>query len=281
MRTVREIYDQIIAEKESLASLNDLLPTGTRYTNLLDELSSSSKVAVWRLWAYVTAVVIFSHEALFFAFKREVEETATEAIWGTLQWYQLNTKKFQLGYTLFWDGAKFTYSVDDPSARIVAYCAVEERADGLLVIKTAKEVSGSPAPLNLVEIAALRSYALQTKFAGTRLSLVSFEADSLKLFYTVYYNPILPLSMVSQRVEDAVNNYLKSLPFNGRFRINLMTDILQKIDGIIDPVFTGAEARYGSLPYIAFTSEYASNAGYLGIDPNFPLNSTINYIPYE
>jgi hypothetical protein len=275
---LQEIYDEIIAEKETLTSLSDLVPSGTRYTNLLAELSTASKVAIWRLWAYVVATAIFAHESLFDSFASEVETASQEAIWGTAQWYHQNTLKFQYGYTLVFDGQKYGYTSDDPSAKIIAFAAVQERVDGLLVLKVAK---AGPSPLTSTELAAFQAYAEQTKFAGTRLSCVSFPADSLKLYYTVYYDPILPLTTVSQRVENAINEYLKALPFNGKFRINLMTDKLQDIDGIIDPVFTSAEAKYGALPYQGFVNEYLSNAGYLKIDPAFPLSSTIQYLPYE
>lgn len=282
MRTIKEIYDEIISEKETLSSLSGLLPTGTRYDNLLSDLTTGSKVAIWRLWAYVVAVAIFTHEALFEAFAAEVEATAQQAIWGTDEWYYLNTLKFQFGYTLVWDGTKYAYSTLDPSAQLVSYCAVEERPDGLLVIKTAKKNTlGAPVPLTAPELTALEAYCEQTKFAGTRLSVVSFPADSVKLAYRIYYDPILPQSVVSTRVENAVSLFLSQLPFNGRFRLNSLTDVLQKIDGVVDPVFEYAEARYGALPYAPFDSEYNSNSGYMEVDPSFPLSSTFTYLPYE
>ncbi len=55
-RKILEIYDEIIEEKELQPSLTGLLPLGETSDNLLDDLTSGSKVAVWRLWAYLTAV---------------------------------------------------------------------------------------------------------------------------------------------------------------------------------------------------------------------------------
>lgn len=280
MRTIQEIYDEIIAEKQTLSSLNGLLPSSTNYSDLLSALTAASKVAVWRLWAYVTAVSIFFHEQLFELFKLEVEAIADAAIPGVLRWYREQVLNFQLGYTLQYINGKYQYTTVDESAKIVKYCAVEERNDGLVVIKTAKQVSGLPAELDAPELTALQAYCQQIKFAGTRLSVVSFPADSLKLYYDIYYDAILPEADVIVIVEAAVTDFLNNLPFNGRFNINKMTDALQLLDGIIDPVFLSAEARYGLIPFAAFTTEYNSNAGYMQIDPSFPLSATFNYIPY-
>ena len=65
-RTISEIYDEIIAEKELSTTLNaGLLPVGTTYDDLISELSAKSKVAVWRLWAYIVAVQSWVNEKLF------------------------------------------------------------------------------------------------------------------------------------------------------------------------------------------------------------------------
>jgi hypothetical protein len=281
MRSIQEIYDDIISEKQTLASLNELLPmSGSNFSNLLQDLTAGSKVAIWRLWAYVIAVCIYTHEALFDLFKQEVQTIVATAVPGVLRWYHEQIFAFQFGYTLQYINGKYQYSSLDNSARIIKFCAVEERPDGLVVIKTAKEVASLPNELSPAELLALQAYCQSIKFAGTRISVVSYPADSLKLVYTIYYDPILPVATVKATVELIISNFLKNLPFNGRLKITSLTDALQLGDGIIDPVFTSAEARYGALPYAAFTAEYNSNAGYMQIDPAFPLSTTINYLPY-
>jgi hypothetical protein len=229
---------------------------------------------------YITAVAIYSHEAIFEAYLAQINDAASRAVNGTLRWYREEMMKFQLGYVLTWNGQRFVYLVDDQAAKIVAYCAVQEQSDGLVLIKTAKDVSGSPAPLSLVELTALQSYAQQIKFAGTIIDVVSFEPDDLRLFYTIYYDPILPENDVRSAVEAQITAYLKNLPFNGRLNITRLTDSIQQVTGVVDPVFGSAEARYGLLPFQAFSVEYQSNAGYLQIDSLNPLSATLTFVPY-
>jgi hypothetical protein len=280
MRTIQEIYDEMIAEKQSLTTLNPLLPsTGANFSNLLAELSAQSKVAIWRLILYICAVAIYAHEAIFQVYLNQIQAAASRAVNGTVRWYREEIFKFQFGDVLVWDGTKFTYLVLNPSSQIVAYCSVQEQPDGLVLIKTAKEDNG-PAPLSLIELTSLRAYAQQVKFAGTIVEVVSFPADQIRLYYTVYYDPILPLAQVQQAVEENINAYLQNLPFDGRFNVTRMTDSIQTVIGVIDPVFQSAQARYGALPFTAFMVEYLTNSGYLEIDPLTPLATTINYLPY-
>lgn len=281
-RTLTEIYNEIIDEKQSLSNLNSLMPNSSAYfPDFLAELSSGSKVAIWRLWAWVTAFAIWTHEQLWDIFKAEIEDIAAKAIAGTPRWYYERTLEFQLGDTLVYQDFQYKYATIDESARIIAYCAIQERPDGVVVIKTAKDSSGSPVQLTGPELTALTAYLQQIKFAGTRLSVNSFAPDDLKIYYEIFYDPIIPEVDIVAAVEAAIESFVKNLPFNGKFNINKLTDTLQGIDGVVDPLFQNAEARYGALPYTAFDREYESNAGYLQIDGAFPLSATIIYTPIE
>ena len=59
-RTVSEIQEEILRQKNQEPSLNTL--------------NSNSKVAIWRLWAYITAFVIWTLEKIFDEHKKEVSE---------------------------------------------------------------------------------------------------------------------------------------------------------------------------------------------------------------
>ena len=281
-RSLSDIYDEIIDEKQSLTNLSTLLPSSSAYfPDLLAELSSNSRVAIWRLIAYVVAFAIWTHEQVFELFKAQVEEIAAGAIPGTARWYFDRVLEFQYGEPLVYDNGIYNYAGDNPALQIVKYCAIEERPDGVVVVKTAKDSNGDPLELASAELAALQSYLQQIKFAGTRLSVVSFAPDQLKVFYEIFYDPIVPLQDVQQEVELAIHSFVKNLPFNGRFNINKLTDQLQLLEGVTDPVFQSAEARYGALPYQAVTREYSSNAGSLEIDSSAPLSTTITYTPIQ
>ena len=160
--------------------LNGLLPAATSSTGLLDDLTSGSKVAVWRLWAFVGAVSIWTHEQLFDLFKIEVNASVAAAKAGTLPWYHAQVLAFQFGDSLVYLGGQYRYAANDPDSRIIALASVEERPDGLVLVKVAKT---GPAKLDETELAALNSYLQRVKFAGTKLAAISLEADVVTPVY--------------------------------------------------------------------------------------------------
>ncbi len=118
-------------EKELQPSLTGLLPLGETSDNLLDDLTSGSKVAVWRLWAYLTSVAIYIHELLWDNFKVVIEEIAAAAPAGTPRWYQKKMFEFQSGDSLVYVDNQYVYDPIDETKRIVTRCAIEERPDGV------------------------------------------------------------------------------------------------------------------------------------------------------
>lgn len=261
-RTIAEIYDSIVAEKQAQTSLAGLLPVGESASGLLAALTSGSKVAVWRLWAHVIAVAMHTEEVLWDLFKVEIEAIAAAAPTGTVRWYRAQMFIFQFGDELVYIEEKYRYAVLDAEKQIVKYCAIEERPDGVVVVKTAKEAGSAPTVLNAAELAALDSYSQKIKFAGTRLAVLSLNADSINADYEIFYDPIIPLTEVQSATQVAVDNYLADTDFNGAFNVNDFTDVLQTITGIIDPVFDSATATTADSTVTNFGIEYVPAAGY-------------------
>ncbi len=262
-RTIAQIYDEIIQEKESQASLSGLTPDPETSLGLLAALSSGSKVAVWRLWAYITAVAIWAHEQVFEMFVAEAEAIAAAAPAGTARWYQKKVFEFQYGDTLQYVNNQYVYDPVTPANQIVKRCAVQDRGDGVVVIKVAKEVSGSPAPLSGPEKTSLEGYIAKIKFAGTRVATVSLSADVIGLVYTIYYDPIVPLATLQASLQAAMTAFAANLEFNGEFRLTRFTDALQAVTGVIDPVFASATATPDGGSTSAFTVSYQPAAGYV------------------
>lgn len=262
-RTILEIYDSIIAEKESGTLLEDLSPNPETSGQLLTDLSSGSKVAIWRLWAYITAVAIYAHEVIFDIFKEEVQEIADAAAPGTPGWYRQKMLEFQYGDTLTYVNYQYVYDPVDESARIITRCAVQERSDGAVLIKVAKDSGGSPVPLSAPEKSAAESYAAKIKFAGTRLAVTSLNADELDIDYTIYYDPLIPLATLQSNLQAASDEFLADLPFNAEFRITKFTDALQAVEGVIDPVFQSATGTADGGSPEAIAVRYVPAAGYM------------------
>lgn len=281
-RTIQQIYDEIIAEKENQPILSQLYPNAAEnFAQLIAQLTSSSRVAIWRLWAYTTACAIFLHELRFDTHRATIEQLIASAEAGTLRWYTQQARAFQYGDTLIFDSqtGRYKYPTVNSVLQIVAAAAAIERPDGVVVLKVAKYVAGNLVPLATAEQSAFAAYANQIKFAGTRLAIISSNADEVGVWYNIYYSPIVPLATIKATVEAAVAAYLKNLPFTGGINVQDLTSELAAVAGVQDAICFDAKARYGTLPFTSFAREYSTFAGYAQISAAYPLSSTINYIP--
>lgn len=289
-RSISEIYNSMITEKETFSSLSGLVPNPDTAQTFLADLTSSSKVAIWRLYFWVVAVAIWTHEQLFDLFKAEVTEIGKNLITGTRNWYRLQAEAFQYGDSLVWNNTtlKFEYPTGSTGSKVVKHASVRE-ASNILRIKVAKDDgAGGLQPLSNSEQTAFETYINQIKFAGTSVSVVNLNADLLKLQVDVYIDPLLLtatgesiLNTGTFPVKKAIENYIINLPFDGVFNRTKLVDAIQSAEGVIDVVLQNSEATSGVNPYVNTGQNYIANAGYLEIDPLFPLTSpsVVNYIP--
>jgi hypothetical protein len=279
-RSISDIFNAVVTEKQTLANLDALLEgsvsTATSpFKRLLNDVSSSSKVASWRLWVFVISVAIWVHEKLWDVFKEEIEELALQAISGNTYWYLRQVFSFQYGHDLALINNKFQYAVIDEDARIITRAAIVD-ANGELRIKIAKNNDlGNPTPLDNAEKNAFTAYMNKIKFAGTKLLIINDNADSLRFDLELYYNPLLGYENVKTNVENAIKTHLANLEFNGALNIVKFTDSIQLAAGVTDLVIRSIEARYGALEFKPIKRQYVPNSGYLTVIGGLPLNNSV------
>jgi hypothetical protein len=261
-RTIEQIQQQIIDRIKATPVLAAVL-------------TSTSAVAIWYLWTYVIATVIWTLEVEQDLHKAEVTEIIDKKDPHHTRWYAEIAKKFQYGYQLPADDVKYDNSglTDEQisNSMIISYCAVVEQDKGLR-IKVARLVNGDLAPLDANQLSAFKEYMARVKDAGVRLQIDSLPADSLKLKLRIYYDPLV-ISANGSRLDgsdnrpvpNAVNKYLKNLPFNGTLALALLVDSLQDVQGVVIPHVVEAQARYGTINYTSFDVQYSPDAGYLRI----------------
>lgn len=283
-RTLQDIYDQIIAEKQSMSSLNGLQPGIDSSQTLLSDLTSQSKVAIWRLMFWVVAYITWWHEMLFDQHKAEIEARAAELITGTALWYRDQALVFQYGDDLQWNGNRYVYNPINVNNQIIKRAAVIE-IGGQVRLKVAKlDGSGLPIPLTVPELDAFKAYIQQIKFAGTNTAVITKDGDDLKLSIKIFYDPLVldsSGSLIStpgtKPVEDAIINYIQNLPFNGTLDLNALTDAMQQATGVISPFILSAEGRSLPSAYQPIADFYTADAGHMRIDPLIPINTMITY----
>jgi len=279
-RTITAIYDEIIAEKQSMSELTALMPNPDSAQTLLTDLTSTSKVSVWRLWAWLTAVAIWIHEKLWDAFKAEVDAIVAAAIPGTARWYREMCLNYQYNDEMVYENFKFIYNPVDVSKRIIARASATEQG-GNVLLKVAKLVNGVPEKLSNDEFLAFTSYISKIKFAGTFCNIISAESDLMNATITVYYDPLLIntsgelLSNTAIKpAEDAVQNYLATLPWDGAMLKSAVVDAVQKAVGIADVELVTLQAKaHNAANYTTVTRRYVSTAGYITVN-----NLQITYI---
>lgn len=283
-RTINEIYDAIITEKETESVLNGLTPLPDTSQTFLDDLTTTSKVAIWRLWYYTLAVAINVHESVWDLFRAEVEARALEIITGTARWYRDQSLLFQNGDALTYDTAtgKYIYNPITTANQIIKRCAVVDTG-AQVRIKVAKlnSVTSKPEALTAGEKTAYEAYLEQIKFAGTSTTVTSAAADDFKVDLFIRYDAQV-LDATGAKLEDpaifpvidAINTYIENIPFNGVLNLTSLNDSIQAADGVMDSVLNSASAKFGLLPYTAINKNYIPDAGHLELDQP---NSVINY----
>ena len=260
-------------------TLYALQPQADDAQTLLSDVNSSSKVADWRLWLWIVAAASHLLEKAQDTFRTEIDNKVIIAKSHTLRWYQRQALKFQFGYSLNFDDELllFTYSAIDLEARIVTRAAVEESL-GTVVIK----VAGEEGALNTTQFNAFQTYINEIKDAGTDILLISDVADQFKVTLEIFYDPLVlnpdgSLILTGARpVESALENHVKSLPFNAKLNVNALIDDLQAAPGVIDPSLTELQAKSAIASYAVVQRQYTPYAGHYAWDDN---NSTITYTP--
>lgn len=287
-RTLDEIQSSILLKKDETDSLSTLEVLTFNERQNLEGLMSNSKAAIWRLWVFIQAYAIWIHEGIFEIHKAEITELISLNKIHTARWYRGEALKFQLGFELPETGIYDNTNVEEAdvlASQIIAQASVEEIA-GRLKIKAAKiENNGVLAPLDSTELAAFTQYMELVKDAGTRLQITSRPPDEFKITLDVYFDPLV-LDGNGTRldgsnntpVQEAIENFLYNLEFNGEFLTDNFEVALRAVQGVQLVGLNSIEARFGTNPYEAITETYIADAGYMVL--NFD-ETIINYIPRE
>ena len=238
-------------------------------------LTSTSSVAIFRLFLYLVAFCAWTVENLHDFFKIEVAETIAAMKPHSLRWYAEKSKAFQYGYDLvaeadYYDNTGIAEDVITAS-KIVSYAAVVEKERGVR-IKVAKTVGSDLDALTVGELASFTAYMIEVKDAGVKLQITSGTADSLFLALRIQYNPLV-LNAAGARIDgtaatpvkDAIKAHLKVLPFNGVFSVQKLVDTIQAVEGVVDLSVDQVQTKYGLLLFSTVNISVIPDAGYLRI----------------
>lgn len=249
-------------------------------------LTSPSATAIFRLIAYVVATVLWVHETIFDRHKADVETALARAKPGTAKWYADQVKKFQAGDTLLVDDEGIHYPSGSTGAKLVTQATAKENANtGQLFIKVATTSTNAPGGLRALtapEQTQVFGYLNAIRYPGTRITLVSRDADLLKVVGEVHYNPLLDLVALKNSVRLAIQNYLLNLDFDGQIFNARIEDAIQSVAGVNDVLLTRVSVRSGQLAPTVVARVYETQAGYIIEDTanGSKFLDTLTFIPY-
>ena len=285
-RTISQIFDEMITEKETFSSLDDLAPNPDTAQTFLADLTSGSKVGIWRLILWVCAFGIWTFEQLFDVHVTDIEKAALAVQPGTLPWYAGEAKLFQDGFSLVFNDTtrKFEYadttSTDAVAAKIIKHSSSRD-ISGVVTTKIAKVTATVTEKLTAAQLASFNVYWEKIKIAGTSTLNISNDPDNLKLGLTVEYDPQLLTSAgvlisdgVTKPIQVAIDDYVsvdsdsvQGLPFDALFRVQNLIDSIQGATGVVNVIADTVEASHGVVVYTDVlavqTETYTPNAGYL------------------
>ena len=269
-----------------------------------------SATAKWVLLVNAFATALKVIEDLFDVHVEEVDERATEILPGTLKWYANESLKFQydaaMTSTLVFDdsytdadgetvelfGKAVIYDIEEPDYQIVTVASASE-LNGSVLLKVLKGSAGSYSKLTAgTEKAAFDSYWEQKRFAGTDMTIISNDPDLIQLEMDVTYDGTILASDGSLLtdgttfpVHDAIDEFLGEFA-NARFDdymyVSKLVDAVQAVSGVINAVATTVECKPNGGTYSDILAEteqkYRAEAGWIEVDPTYPLSSGITYI---
>lgn len=277
-RTIEEIHSKILT---AIAS-DQVLST---------QLTSTSKVAVFRLFAYIIASSIWLLESIFDNHKKEIDTALYEQKSGTPRWYRNMSLAFQYGFDLLEDSDKFdnTGYTDDQieASKIIKYCSVKESIESnRLTIKVAGESGDALQPLDDTQITAFLQYMSEVKYAGVKLNVVNNPADKLLLNMQIYRDVLVidenGVSILNgdKPVEKAIRSYMKTLPFDGVLVLNDLIAHLRAVEGVDDANITIATSSFYDTATSSYTAFQPINVKTIPIAGYFEIENfkTVTYV---
>ena len=177
----------------------------------LTEFQNSSKMSILDAFTWVTSSCIWAFENILDVFKVDLAKDLQNRINGSPAYYANALLKYQSGDELEMndEGTAFSYPT----------------------------ITGAPGAYERVseeELLAVRAYFHQISFAGTHATIVSRKGDILVPRVTVYYDGAVSEEEVYSNIENALNDFIANISFDGVIYTKKIIDAIQKADHVVD-----------------------------------------------
>ena len=205
------------------------------------EAGNDSKMSVLNAITWTTSACIWVFENIIDTFKVDMARELQNRVNGTPAYYASALLKYQSGDKLVLndEGTQFSYANIDETKRVVTKVSYSEyQSDGfydkILLLKVATGKAGSFSRIEDNEMLAVRSYVDQIKFAGTGVNVVSRNGDVLIPKVTVYYDGAISKDEVYTNIENALNDFIANIEFDGNIYVQKVIDAIQQAEHVTD-----------------------------------------------
>lgn len=220
----------------------------------LQQLSSTSKVSVWRNLLESVAFAIFIFQQAANLHMKEIDNKIANQKVPRLPWYRDLALAFQYGFDWLEELDGFSPTYEDngvqveatqeqvEASKIIKYVAVTRSRSNTGKIKISMKIAGENTDEVLSDEKALafKKYIEETQCTGDDIVIVNFLPDILKSDLKICYDPLILLpngmSIITGRfpVQDTINRFLLNLPFNGEFSVQAFLEAIKATEGVID-----------------------------------------------
>lgn len=276
-RTIEQINESILAAKAAETDLSGL--------------TSNSRRAIWRLWAYIVAGAQNNFEQLLDLEKENIESIILTAPAGSPYWVQQKMFLFQYDPTtpqivqLNTSTFSYTYPTVNTALRIINRCSVNRQVYNVVQVKVAK----STGALTVGEIAAAQDYINTIGVAGINYQVISQNADKMYVVADVYYKGQYS-AIIQANVIAAIEAYFAGIDFDGVVTLTDLERSIRNVEGVNDVVLNSVFARDDSTIFVNATRLinnrlelqrlWQTKAGYIigETEPGNTLADTLTFI---
>jgi hypothetical protein len=236
-RTIEQIQAGIIADIQA--------------TPELAEANSTSRRAIWRLFAFVQASAILLLEQIIDVFTTENDIKISKAIPATASWLNAKVLEFQYSATnpqiVQLINFAPVYPVIDASLRLISRCSVVTTISNQVIIKVAK--NDPPVALTTTELSSLQSYINNIGIVGVSYNCQSLTADKIHIEAEIYFDGQYS-TVISGTVENAIDNFLSKLSFNGNLKVSDIELAIRSVTGVNDVLLKNIKMRSDATAFV-------------------------------
>ncbi|WP_066435587.1 hypothetical protein [Chryseobacterium sp. CCH4-E10] len=248
-KTYLEILAELLSAKESDPNLSTL--------------DSDSKTSLWRRFLEVCAWAIYNFQLSAMLHLQEVQELIAAQKVFNLKRYRTESLRFQFGFDLLEDSDQFssTYMqngipIEATGEQIEASKIIKYAACNRVISQGKVRIVIKIAPENLEEIfpdevmTAFGRYIEEIAPAGDHVTFVNYLPDMLRFAFKIKYDPMVlrenGMNIITAKypVNDAINNFLKNLPFNGELSVQKLESAILAVDGVEDLQTLSIETKW-------------------------------------